>query len=62
MSKRIPAATARKQFASLVARSNRGERIKVTRYNKTLAVLIPKTDLEALEDCESGKPARARRR
>jgi PHD/YefM family antitoxin component YafN of YafNO toxin-antitoxin module len=39
-----------------------GERIKVTRYNKTAAVLVPKADLEKLEECEKavaeGKRAR----
>jgi len=35
-----------------VTKSARGERIKVTRYNKTAAVLIPKRDLERLQDCE----------
>ena len=29
-----------------------GERIKVTRYNRTAAVLIPKRDLAKLEECE----------
>lgn len=44
-----------------------GERIKVTRYNKTAAVLIPKRDLERLEECEKqaggagGKRARGGR-
>jgi prevent-host-death family protein len=52
MTQRIAAAGARKHFASLVKQSARGERIKITRYNKTAVVLIPKRDLEALEDCE----------
>ena len=29
-----------------------GERIKVTRYNRTAAVLISKRDLAKLEQCE----------
>ena len=69
--RRIQAAGARKNFSSLVTRSAAGERIKVTRYNKTAAVLIPKHDLERLEDCEkqvqqaekeapSARPKRAR--
>ena len=29
-----------------------GERIKLTRYNKTVAIVIPKQDLARLEDCE----------
>jgi antitoxin (DNA-binding transcriptional repressor) of toxin-antitoxin stability system len=45
----------------LVTKSAAGERIKVTRYNKTVAVLIPKRDLAQLEDCEKGLPARGKR-
>jgi prevent-host-death family protein len=50
--RRVSAAGARKNFSALVQRSQAGERIKVTRYNKTAAVLIPKRDLDRLEDCE----------
>jgi prevent-host-death family protein len=66
--RRIQAAGARKHFSSLVTKAKAGERIKVTRYNKTVAVLIPKRDLERLEDCEEddvpsadGKRARGER-
>ena len=52
MTRRIATAGARKNFASLVRRSAAGERIKLTRYNKTIAIVIPKQDLEILEDCE----------
>jgi prevent-host-death family protein len=52
MTQRVATAGARKQFASLLKRSARGERIKITRYNKTAVVLIPKRDLDALEECE----------
>ena len=45
-------AGARKNFASLVRRTAAGERIKLTRYNKTVAIVIPKRDLALLEDCE----------
>jgi prevent-host-death family protein len=51
----------------LVTKSAAGERIKVTRYNKTAAVLVSKRDLERLEECEKqaaaagGKRARAAR-
>jgi prevent-host-death family protein len=62
--RRIQAAGARKNFSSLVTKSAAGERIKVTRYNKTAAVLIPKQDLERLEECEKEqaepRPKRAR--
>ncbi|HXU04224.1 MAG TPA: type II toxin-antitoxin system Phd/YefM family antitoxin [Polyangia bacterium] len=65
--RRIQAAQARKNISSLVTKSQGGERIKLTRYNKTAAVLIPKRDLERLEECEKeaagakGKPARGAR-
>ena len=65
MSTRIQAAKARKDFSNVVDRSSRGERIKVTRYGRTLAAIIPKSDLEKLEDCEEGdvhKPGHAGRR
>ena len=52
MTRKIATAGARKHFASLVQESARGARIKITRYNKTAVVLIPKRDLEALENCE----------
>jgi prevent-host-death family protein len=55
---RVPTAEAREQLAKIVRRSARGERIKLTRYGKTQAVLIPKHDLEALEDCEDEKVAK----
>ena len=58
MTQRIAMAGARKHLASIVKRSARGERIKITRYNKTAGVLIPKRDLEALEDCEKQAAAR----
>lgn len=59
--RRIQAAGARKNFSSLVTKSAAGERIKLTRYNKTVAILIPKRDLEQLEDCEKVMPARGKR-
>ena len=57
--RRIPAAGARKHFSSLVSKSAAGERIKVTRYNKTAAVLVPKRDLARLEECEKQVEAAA---
>lgn len=70
MSNRVPTAAARRNFADLVKRSAHGERIKLTRYNKTLAILIPKRDLSTLEECEdapaeavqAARPRPARRR
>lgn len=55
MRNRISIAAARKDFANVVRSSAQGERIKLTRYNTTLAVLIPKEDLAELERCEEEK-------
>ena len=52
MSQRLPTAVARKDFANVLRDSAAGERIKLTRYNKTVAVIIPKKDLTDLEDCQ----------
>jgi len=52
MAHRMSTADARKDFAALLRSSAAGERIKLTRYNKTIAVLIPRTDLAELEDCQ----------
>lgn len=52
MAQRMSTAEARKDFASVLRDSAKGERIKLTRYNKTVAVLIPKKDLAELEDCQ----------
>lgn len=57
MTQRIPIADARKNFANLLSRTKDGERVKLTRYNKTVAAIIPKQDLEKLKDCESQDPA-----
>jgi prevent-host-death family protein len=52
--KRVPAAEARAGMKDLVdAVKNRNERIKITRYGKTVAYLVPAQDGEALEDCAS---------
>jgi prevent-host-death family protein len=60
--RRIQAAGARKHFSSLVDRSQAGERIKVTRYNKTAAILVSKRDLERLEECEKSDDVAKRTR
>jgi antitoxin (DNA-binding transcriptional repressor) of toxin-antitoxin stability system len=59
MTQRLPTAAARKSFAAVLRDSAAGERIKLTRYNKTIAVVIPKKDLTDLEECEKAraKPA-----
>ena len=52
MTQRLPTALARKDFANVLRDSAAGERIKLTRYNKTVAVIIPTKDLADLEDCQ----------
>lgn len=52
MAQRMSTAEARKGFANLLRSSEAGERIKLTRYNKTVAVLISKRDLDELEECQ----------
>ncbi len=49
---RIPTAVARKQFAQIVDKGSHGQRIKLTRYDKTQAVIISMDDLSRLEECE----------
>ena len=60
MAQEIATAHARKNLARVVRRTAAGTRIKLTRYGKTQAVLIPERDLAFLEQCERG--ARPRRR
>lgn len=52
MTQRLPTAVARKDFANVLRDSAAGERIKLTRYNKTVAVIISKKDLDELEECQ----------
>jgi prevent-host-death family protein len=61
MANRIQAAKARRDFSNVVDRCARGERIKVTRYGRTLAVIVPKGDLAKLEDCEQDRKEAAAR-
>jgi prevent-host-death family protein len=47
-------AEARRRFSEVTTRvGRRGERVKITHYGKTLAVLVSKHDLQRLNDCES---------
>jgi antitoxin (DNA-binding transcriptional repressor) of toxin-antitoxin stability system len=68
MAQEIATAAARKNLARLVRRSAAGTRIKLTRYGKIQAVLIPEDDFVFLEKCERtgvrrrAKIARADRR
>ena len=50
---RIAKAEARKNFSDVVTRAGRrGERVKITHYGKTLAILISPRELESLDECE----------
>lgn len=57
MTNRIPIAVARKHFASLLRKTKDGERVKLTRYDKTIGAIIPKHDLEKLRECEADDEA-----
>lgn len=59
MTQRIPIAAARKNLASVLRKTKDGERVKLTRYDKTIAAIIPKHDLEKLKDCETQDGAAA---
>jgi prevent-host-death family protein len=57
---RLAKAEARRRFSEVTTRvGRRGERVKITHYGKTLAVLVSKQDLQRLNDCESDGPVRA---
>jgi prevent-host-death family protein len=57
-------AEARRRFSEVTTRvGRRGERVKITHYGKTLAVLVSKQDLQKLDDCEAnGRRDSARKR
>lgn len=60
---RVPIAEVRKNLAALVREAERGSRIKITRYDKTLAGIVPKEDLGSLEECDELRAgSRGRRR
>jgi len=50
MTERIPIADVRKHLASVMRRCASGTRIKVTRFDRTVAVLVPPGDLRSLQD------------
>ena len=60
MAQEIATAVARKNLAHVVRRSAAGIRIKLTRYGKTQAVLIPEDDFTFLEYCERARKFRRR--
>ena len=62
MAHEIPTALARKNLARVVRRTAAGSRIKLTRYGKIQAVLIPEQDFVFLEACERSKRSSRRAR
>ena len=61
MAEKVPTALARKHLARVVRRSAAGTRIKLTRYGKIQAVLIPEDDFAFLEYCERSGRRRMKR-
>lgn len=59
--KRVAKADARMRFAEIVTKADGGERVKITHYGKTIAVLISKDDLRRLQECESMRAAKRSR-
>jgi len=63
--KRVPMAEARASLRDLVDDANRGpQRIKLTRYDRTIAGIVSAQDLRvleeckrAIEECQEAKPA-----
>jgi antitoxin (DNA-binding transcriptional repressor) of toxin-antitoxin stability system len=52
-------AEARRRFSEVTTRvGRRGERVKITHYGKTLAILVSKQDLQRLNDCENDSDSR----
>jgi len=62
MAHQIATALARKNLARVVRRTAAGSRIKLTRYGKIQAVLIPEQDFVFLEACERKRSGRRARR
>ena len=60
MAQEIATAVARKNLAHIVRRSAAGKRIKLTRYGKIQAVLVPEDDFRFLEHCEQTRQLRRR--
>jgi len=56
--RRIPVAEARSHLAALLKDVERGARVKITRYNRTVAGIISQQDLTDLRDCQERKTPR----
>jgi prevent-host-death family protein len=55
-------AEARRRFSEVTTRvGRRGERVKITHYGKTLAILVSKQDFQKLEDCDRASERAAAR-
>jgi len=60
--RRIPIGEARSDLANLLRQAEQGARIKLTRYNRTIAALVSKADLASLRDCEEERRNLRRKR
>ncbi|HEY0708694.1 MAG TPA: type II toxin-antitoxin system prevent-host-death family antitoxin [Polyangia bacterium] len=49
------------RFAEIVTSADKGERVKITHYGKTIAVLISTEDLRRLQDCETARQAKGKK-
>jgi prevent-host-death family protein len=50
------------RFAQIVTETaDGGERVKITHYGKTIAVLISKEDLQRLQDCDAAREAKRKK-
>ena len=49
------------RFAEIVTNADEGERVKITHYGKTIAVLISTEDLERLQACEEAREAKGKK-
>ncbi len=58
---RIPVGEARKNMRNILRRAAKGARVKLTRYNRTMAVIISRDDLLQLQDCDGASNSATRR-
>ncbi len=62
-SRRVPVAGARASLKRLVERvKEKGERVRLTRYGKTQAIIVPVEDVTLLEECQEELQDCAKRR
>lgn len=59
--RRVAKADARMKFAEIVGNAEAGERVKLTHYGKTIAVLISTEDLRRLQECEQARERKGKK-